>query len=114
MMIPHDAAKIDVEGATVDFFTFSSDDATFFAFDTSRCGPPDPMLNAIAGLKLLDAPNKKLLMINHKMPMGLFDKLGERFDIQRRERDDGLSEVIFGFKGATDLSGAEFEAKCHG
>ncbi|MBN2895873.1 MAG: hypothetical protein JXK05_08315 [Campylobacterales bacterium] len=113
-MIPHDAAKIDVEGATVDFFTFENDEATFFAFDTSRCGPPEPMVNAMAGLKLLDRPEKKLLMINHKMPMGLFDKLGERFDIQKHERDDGLSEVIFGFKGSVDLSASQFEAKCHG
>ncbi len=35
-------------------------------------GPPEPMVNAMAGLRLLDNSNKKLIMINHKTPGGLF------------------------------------------
>lgn len=114
MEIPSNATKIIVDGSTVDFYTFIQDDNTYFAFDTSRCGPPEPMVNAVVGLKLVDAPNKRLLMINHKMPMGLFDKIGEDFDIVSRTREDGLAEVIFGFKGSVDMNDQRYNADCHG
>ncbi len=54
----------------------------YFEFDTSRCGPPEPMVNAMAGLKLVTDSGKKLVMINHKRPMGLLNKIGENFDIE--------------------------------
>ncbi len=114
MNIPNDAQKIIVDSATVDFFTFNVGEQTFFAFDTSRTPPPEPMVNAMAGLKLLDAPHKKLLMINHKMPMGLFDKIGEAFEVDQCMREDGLAEVIFGFKTVIDASDPCFDASCHG
>lgn len=114
MTIPSDATKIDVEGSTVDFYTFIQDDTTYFGFDTSRCGPPDPMVNAVAGLKLIDAPNKRLLMINHKMPMGLFDKIAGDFDNISSIREDGLAIVIFSFKEKVDMNDSRYDASCHG
>jgi len=112
--IPNDAQKIEVEGASVDFVVFENEGLTYYAFDTSRCGPPDPMVNAVAGLRLIDAPKKCLIMINHKMPMGLFDKIGEDFEIDSSIREDGLAEVVFSFKGATNLDDPRYTAKCHG
>ena len=82
--IPNDAQKIAVEDATVDFVIFKNEGTTFYAFDTSGCEPPEPMVNAMAGLRLIDGPDKRLIMVNHKMPMGLFNKIGEDFDIQSR------------------------------
>lgn len=114
MEIPSNATKIEVEGSTVDFYTFIQEDTTYFAFDTSRCGPPDPMLNAVAGLKLIDTSNKRLLMINHKMPMGLFDKIAEDFDYASTIREDGLAEVIFSFKQSVNMNDSRYDASCHG
>lgn len=112
--IPSDAIQISVDGATVDFFEFKVGDDTYFAFDTSKYGPPEPMINAMAGLRLLDAPNKKLLMINHKSPSGLFDKIGEDFESSVAMREDGLVEVVFGFKGTVDLNDSKYCSSCHG
>lgn len=112
--IPSDAQKIEVEGSTVDFVVFENEGYTCYAFDTSRCGPPDPMVNAVAGLRLIDSPHKRLIMINHKMPMGLFDKIGEDFIIDSCIREDGLAEVVFSFKGSANLDDPRYAAKCHG
>lgn len=109
MEIPSNATQIVVDGSTVDFYTFIEEDTIYYAFDTSRCGLPEPMVNAVVGLKLLDAPNKRLLMINHKMPMGLFDKIGENFDIVSRIREDGFAEVIFGFNGSADMNDPRYD-----
>jgi len=87
--------EISVAGATVPFFTYTQGDEVFYEFDTSRCGPPEPMVNAMAGLKLITDPYKKLVMINHKKPMGLFDKIGENYHIDTEEMEDGRFKLIF-------------------
>jgi len=90
--------EIDAEGANVPFFTYELGEDQIFEFDTSKCGPPDPMVNAMAGLKLLDAPNKKVVMINHKSPGGLIAKIGENYDITEEKLDDGRVKLVFSYK----------------
>jgi hypothetical protein len=89
---------IEVEGSTVPFYTYTIGETQFIEFDTSKCGPPDPMVNAMAGLKLLDAPNKKVIMINHKKPGGLISKIGENYDIETENMEDGRVKLTFSYK----------------
>jgi len=96
--IPSEAKKIEVNGATVDFFELAKDGVSTYYFDSSKCGPPDPMVNAMAGLKLLDAPNKKVVMINHKSPGGLIAKIGENYDIDEQKLEDGRVKLTFSYK----------------
>jgi hypothetical protein len=90
--------ELEVMGATVPFFTYTIEETQYFEFDTSMCGPPDPMVNAMAGLKLIDAPKKKLVMINHKFPGGLISKIGENYDFERGETADGKISITFAYK----------------
>lgn len=71
-------------------------------------------MNAMAGLRLIDTPNKKLLMINHKNPGGLFGKIGEDFESNVAEREDGLFEIVFGFRGSVNLDDPKYCSSCHG
>ncbi len=89
---------IEIMGATVPFFTYTEGEDQVFEFDTSKCGPPDPMVNAMAGLKHIDGPNKKLVMINHKSPGGLIAKIGENYNIDEQKLDDGRVKLIFSYK----------------
>jgi len=88
---------LEVMGATVPFFTYTIEDTQYFEFDTSKCGPPDPMVNAMAGLKLIDSANKKLVMINHKFPGGLMGKIGENYTHEKEEMSDGNVKIIFSY-----------------
>ena len=106
--------KIEVTGATVDFYKYIQDGIEYYEFDTSRCGPPEPMVNAMAGLKLIDAPNKKLVMINHKKPMGLLDKIGENFNIEDEKTDDGKVKLIFSYKEGESEKANLNDASCSG
>ena len=90
--------SIEVEGANVPFFTYAMGEDQIIEFDTSKCGPPDPMVNAMAGLKLLDAPNKKVIMINHKKPGGLISKVAENYDIEYEDMEGGRVKLIFSYK----------------
>ncbi len=96
-LLPSDAKKIEVEGATVDFFEYIQDGLLHYYFDTSMTGPPEPMVNAMAGLKLIDSADKRLVMINHKVPGGLFGKIGQNFDHEIEELEDGRAKVVFGY-----------------
>ncbi|OPX26299.1 MAG: hypothetical protein B1H07_04655 [Campylobacteraceae bacterium 4484_166] len=99
--------KFDVAGATVDFYRYNQDGYTIYEFDTSKSGPPEPMVNAMAGLQLLDK-DSKLSMINHKAPGGLFPKVEQEFDYEINQLDDGRVQVLFskkvGSANTTDFS----------
>ena len=105
---------IEVPGATVPFYTYKMGETQYYEFDTSKCGPPEPMVNAMAGLKMIDAPNKKLVMINHKKPMGLLDKIGENYDIETEKMEDGRVKLIFSYKAGASEEANLNDASCHG
>ncbi len=86
--------KIEALGATVDFFKEVQDGLTIYFFDTSSCEPPHPMVNAMAGLQLLDE-NSCLVMINHKSPGGLFPKIEADFDFVEETTEDGKAKITF-------------------
>jgi hypothetical protein len=93
--LPQDAQKIEVAGSTVDFYTYMKDNTTVYQFDTSMTGPPEPMVNAMAGLKLIDSADKELVMINHKAPGGLFAKVQENYNHSVEDIEDGKVKVVF-------------------
>lgn len=80
MYIPKDAKEVIVKDSTVPFFKLEN----IYYFDTSSTAVPEPMINAVAGLKILDK-NSKLVMINHKIPLGLFPKIEAYFDFDVEE-----------------------------
>jgi hypothetical protein len=49
----------------------------------------------MSGLKLLDNSNKRLVMINHKEPMGLYGKIDGKFNWNSETLDSGLIKIIF-------------------
>ena len=111
--LPQDATKISVEGSTVDFYTYMKENSTYYQFDTSMTGPPEPMVNAMAGLNLIDSADKKLVMINHKSPGGLIAKVGENYDVEEEAIYGGKVKLVFsynaGAREAADLS----DNSCH-
>ncbi|MGE4419048.1 MAG: hypothetical protein AB7D38_04345 [Sulfurimonas sp.] len=106
--IPSEASKIEVAGATVDFFKLEKDGESTYYFDTSKCGPPDPMVNAVCGLKLIKGTNDKLVMMNHKTPGGLFAKLGDDVSYEIETLDSGLVKIVFSSNSASSAN-TDFE-----
>ena len=105
---------MDVTGATVPFFTYIDGETQVYEFDTSKCGPPDPMVNAMVGLKLLTSADKKLVMINHKSPGGLFSKIGDNYDIAQEDIEGGLVKVTFTYKSGESEKADLNDASCSG
>ena len=112
--IPSEAVKIEVEGATVDFFELAKDGMSTYYFDTSKEGPPHPMVNAMSGLKLIKDTQNKLVMINHKMPGGLFGKLEADVSHVAEDLDDGKVKVVFSSNKDAGVSSDLTQTSCHG
>ena len=108
MYIPKNVKEIKVENSTVPFYVEKNN----YYFVRSLTAVPEPMINALAGLKLLDE-NKKLIMINHKIPMGLFPKIENNFYYEVEELDDGNVKIIFTKKEGF-VSKLDFDTNCKG
>ena len=106
--------ELEVMGATVPFFTYTIEETQYFEFDTSKCGPPDPMVNAMSGLKLIDNANKKLVMLNHKKPGGLIEKIGANFNITDEKLEDGRIKLVFSYKAEESEKADLNQTSCHG
>ncbi len=111
---PDNAKKIEVEGATVPFYEYKIDETTYIEFDTSRCGPPEPMVNAMLAVGLIKDKNTKVIMINHKSPAGLLPKINANFDIQERDTDDGKVKLVFSYKEEMSELADLSNNSCHG
>jgi len=112
--IPTEAVKIEVEGATVDFFELAKDGQSSYYFDTSAEGPPHPMVNAMSGLKLIKNTNNTLVMINHKMPGGLFGKLEADVTHVAEDIDGGLVKVVFSHNSEASVESDLTKTSCGG
>ena len=111
--LPQDATKLPVEGSTVDFYTYMKENTTYYQFDTSMTGPPEPMVNAMAGLNLIDSADKKLVMINHKSPGGLIAKIGENYDVEEEAINGGKVKLVFSYKSGASEAADLSDNSCH-
>ncbi len=105
--------EIQVEGATVPFYEYKTDEGRVIEFDTSRTGPPEPMVNGMTALKLVD-PNTKVVMINHKMPMGFLKKVEENYIVEKEELEGGLVRLTFSYKEGASEKADLSDASCSG
>jgi hypothetical protein len=110
--IPSEALKIEVNGATVDFFKLEKDGQSTYYFDTSKCGPPEPMVNAMSGLKLIKGTDDKLVMINHKAPGGLFSRLEDDISHEVSEVGD-LKHITFSCNNDSTSNTDFTQTSCH-
>ncbi|MEA3418445.1 MAG: hypothetical protein U9Q90_03515 [Campylobacterota bacterium] len=110
---PDTAEEFAPEGATVPFFKYTIGEDQIIEFDTSKCGPPEPMVNAMVGLKMVDG-NTKLLMINHKSPGGLLSKIDENYNIESVDTPEGGVQLLFSYKSGESEQANLSDDKCDG
>ncbi|MDR2152024.1 MAG: hypothetical protein LBO72_04305 [Helicobacteraceae bacterium] len=86
---------IYLEGVQIPLWRYEENGVTIWKFDSSAEACPAPMTTAIAALRLIDAPNKRLIMINHSRPNALLVRVKDRYAIAVREIENGLFEIAF-------------------
>ncbi|MCW8837453.1 MAG: hypothetical protein OQJ77_07015 [Thiovulaceae bacterium] len=87
--------KIIVPRGSLDFYKYEKDGLMYYEFDATRCSPPEPMVNAIAGLSLLKEANERLVGLFFHVPSPLFARIGDEFSYEINELDSGDIRVEF-------------------
>jgi hypothetical protein len=86
---------IEVPRATLDFYKYKEDDLIYYEFNATECSPPEPMVNAINGLKMLKNKNERLVGYFFHEPFPLFEKLPNTFSYKATELESGDFKVVF-------------------
>jgi hypothetical protein len=86
---------VTVPRATLDFYKYEADGLVYYEFDATECSPPEPMVNAIVGLKMLENKNERLVGIFFHEPFPLYEKIPSTFEHQATELESGDFRVVF-------------------
>ncbi len=85
----------EVPGATLEFFTYKQDGITYIEYDATECTPPEPMVNTIYALKMINDKNTRLVGRFFHEPFPLYERVKEAFSYSAKELETGDFEVVF-------------------
>lgn len=86
---------VEVPRATLDFYRYEEDGLVYYEFDATECSPPEPMVNAINGLRMLKNDNERMVGIFFHEPTPLFDRTAKNFTHEVTELENGDVKVVF-------------------
>ncbi len=86
---------VEVPRTTLKFYKYEADGLLFYEFDATECSPPEPMVNAINGLRMLKNENERLSVTFFHEPTPLFEKTAKSFIHEIEELESGDVRVIF-------------------
>jgi hypothetical protein len=87
--------KVVVPMATLDFYKYEENGLTYYEFDATKCSPPEPMVNAMHALRLIENEKERLVGKFFHEPTPLYAKIADYFSYEANELDNGDFEIIF-------------------
>ena len=89
--------EVNIDGTTLPFYEIELNGVKCYEFDSSASECPEPMVNAMAGLKFITevAKNSKLIMINSHEPKGLYSRIENKFKWSVKELNSGKVKIVF-------------------
>lgn len=100
---PEEAKRFQPDGATIQFVEYEEEGVKIIGFDSQMCIPPEPMVNAMIALKMLETPKTKVIMVNHRSPVGLLAKINANYVIDEEKLGGEAVKLTFSYKeGATE------------
>jgi len=86
---------IVVPRTTLDIYNYEKDGLNIYEFNATECSPPEPMVNTIVVLEMLQNENDRLIVIFFHEPVPLYERLAQNFSYESKELDNGDFEVTF-------------------
>ncbi len=87
--------KIEVPRATLDFFKYEEDGLTYYEYDATQCQPPEPMVNTMVGLSLLQTKNDRLVGKFFHEPFPLYDRIPLTISHEAKQLESGDFKITF-------------------
>lgn len=89
---------IQIPLTTLDFYKYEEDGLTIYEFNATECQPPEPMVNAINALKMLQSKNERVKGIFFHEPTPLYAKITRNIFYNAKELENGDFEITFALK----------------
>jgi hypothetical protein len=86
---------VEVPRTTLKFYKYEEGGLTFYEFDATECSPPEPMVNAIHGLRMLKSENDRLVGIFFHEPTPLYEKISAYCEFKATELQSGDFKIVF-------------------
>ena len=86
---------IEVPRATLDIYTYEKDGIQIYEFDATECSPPEPMVNTIVVLEMLQNIDDRLIVTFFHEPLPLYERLSQTFSYESQELENGDIIVTF-------------------
>ncbi len=86
---------IVVPRATLDIYNYEENGLNIYEFNATECSPPEPMVNTIVILEMLQKENDRLVVIFFHEPVPLYERLAQNFSYESKELESGDFEVTF-------------------
>ena len=76
---------VEVPGTTLPFYRYEEGDLILYEFDATECDPPEPMVNTIKGLALLQNDKDRLVGTFFHEPFPLYERIPMIFSHEAKE-----------------------------
>jgi len=80
---------------TLPFYTYKKDGITYIEYDARECTPPEPLLNTMNALKLLEDDTTRLVGTFFHEPFPLYEKIVPHFTYEAKALTSGAFEITF-------------------
>ena len=87
--------KIEVPRATLDFYKYEEDGLTYYEYDATKCQPPEPMVNTMVGLNLLQSENDRLVGMFFHEPFPLYERIPLTIGHEAVQQENGDFKITF-------------------
>ena len=87
---------ITIPRATLDIYNYSEDGLNIYEFNATECSPPEPMVNTIVTLEMLENDSDILRVTFFHEPFPLYERLEDSFSHDSVELESG--DVLVTFK----------------
>ncbi len=86
---------VEVPRATLPFHKYEEDGLTYYEYDATKCQPPEPMVNTMVGVSLLQGPNDRLVGTFFHEPFPLYERLPAAVKHEAVELESGDFKITF-------------------
>jgi len=86
---------IKIPRTTLDIYHYQEDGLNIYEFDATECSPPEPMINTIVTLEMLQNENDRLKVLFFHEPFPLYQRVSNHFTYCAKELESGDILVTF-------------------
>jgi len=86
---------VKIPMTSLDFYRYEENGLVFYEFDATQCQPPEPMVNTMNGLKILENDTDRLIGIFFHEPTPLYEKIGNNYKYVANELENGDFKIVF-------------------